>query len=124
MKDYYPQLMRGLGSLIILFVTVLTLKIAHDAADVAQSITRAKITFDTSTPFAELNEQQKKERPYHVIINSMSETLEELNHDLRKRNIVGTVTNSPTLSILSLIGSILVSFSFFVEVFTKKKKSA
>ncbi len=116
--------MRGLGSLIILFVTLLTLKIAHDSADVAQSITRAKITFDTSKPFAELDEQQKHERSYHVVINSISENLEELNHDLRKRNIVGTVTNSPTLSIIYFSGSLLIALSFFVEAFTKKKKGA
>lgn len=124
MKEYHPPLLRGVGTLILLFTAVLTLKMTSDAAETATSSTRAQLTFDVSRPLAALSEQEKRERNYQLVINSISENLEELHYDLRKRSIIGTVTGSSLLAFLSVAGSMVITASFFVESYIKRTNQA
>ena len=122
MNDSTPPFLRCLGAFAILVAAILGAVASATAAKFSTSLLKPEIRFDTSRPFAQLSDQEKKERGYHMIINNLTEKIEDLHYDLKKKDFIARITSDPKISWLTYLGSFLVMSSYFVEWRVKEKK--
>ena len=122
MKESTPAALSAIGATVLLAVGVCSFTVADNAAEVNRLLTKGTYRFDTSKPFKDLSAQEKRERAYLGIINSISDRVGDIDYDMRKKNLVGAVVDSPLLSFFGFVGSAFLVASALADWSLKRSK--
>ena len=116
-RNWLPPLLRGIGTLILLFATLFAVITARkDAAGeiikLQAGANRAKLITDTNGQTLEL----------HTLYELMAET-DDLRSELEEKSVIEDVIANRWFDWASLLGSAIIASSFFTEAFLRRREN-